>query len=178
MNKPAAVVATLGEVIGLATDYYLAFDLANNTHAGITIKQETPIQFNVFVTHADHQHQLLAVAVRDGLGEWGVTFMDLTNPQWLVIQERNQGFGVARYSYQTAEQLFREYAKAHHADETVTFVKSSPGRTVVRRAVVVDDRTLSAVPFGVILDARVIRGERIFAQDTEQNPRYGIDIYG
>lgn len=172
-----AILKSLGEVVGTATDWYLSFDKNNNTHAGIAIREDDKGAYNVYVTHADHQHQLLAKAVRVTEG-WHTSFADLINPQWLVMPERSQGFGEARYTRAEAEQAFIDYAKAHHAFEKVTFIKTgAPGRTVVRRSVIVDDRTLGAVPFGVILDDRVIKGERIFAQDKDDY-FYGIDIYG
>lgn len=185
MNDTSARYSNLGEAFAYVVGWYLGRPEAH-VHASLSLTcadttGDGPVKHFAYVEHCDHQRQLLAtlepvpgvtiVGSRPKV-DWFVTLEDLCNPVWLTQGFKSRGCGPRRYTVDEAIAKFEEHAAKHHPDLKVTFVGTSPGRVVVR----LGDSEGAWRPYGVILDERVIRGERVLIAEPAVN--VGIDIYG
>lgn len=146
------------------------------------VVSDHPVIHYVYIEHCDHQRQLLATlkpATRKTIVggklvvDWTIKLADLNNPLWLTYAFKSRGCGPRRYTMEQAEQEFIDHAAKYHPSGVPTFHPTSPGRVVVRL------ETLGQPgfrPYGVILDERVVRGERVFTNEPTET--VGIDIYG
>lgn len=169
-------------------DWYFSHE-GVHVHAALAMTNEDvesdgPVKHFVYVEHCDQQRQLLAtltpvpgVTIVGGRAkvDWHLTLEDLDNPVWMTTPFRTRGCGPQRYTEDEAEQAVKAHARKHHPDCELTFTRTSPGRTVVRLRYVVNCVVQWNRPYGLILDSRMIRGERVFKGD---DATYGIDIYG
>lgn len=177
---------SLAEAFCDVVDWYLSQKGAH-VHAALALtcddtQDGAPVRHFAYVEHCDSQRQILAtiqpVAGRTIVGsrpkvDWYVTMADMSNPQWLVSGFKARGCGPQRCTKEEAVGHFVAHAKKHYPGQMPTFHPTGPGRTVVRLTLL-DGGGFR--PYGVILDERVIRGERVIVGEPEG--RFGFDIYG
>jgi hypothetical protein len=191
MNQPLnpRQFHSLGGAFGWVSVWYLD-QLHNHVHAALALTcddVEAPtseiqeIRHFAYVEHSDGQRQLIATLIpKQYKGEalqgtyWEITLADLHNPEWLILAFRSRGCGPERLTLSEARGAFKLHAICHHNSVEPEFVKTGPGRITVRRPLAVG----GWAPYGLILDARLIRGEKVFNGDNDQNELNGIDIFG
>jgi hypothetical protein len=175
----------IAKAFSAVIDWYMYHDDAH-VHAALAMTCDDtedggPVKHFVYVEHCDHQRQLLAtlypVAGKTIVGSrpkvtWHIQLEDLDNPVWLVSAFKARGCGPHRCTKEEAVGAFVAHAKKFHTGQLPTFHPGAPGRTVVHLSV--DGGGFR--PYGVILDERVIRGERVIVGEPEG--LFGYDIYG
>lgn len=177
---------SLAKAFAAVVEHYLD-NCGGHVHAALAltcddVASNGPVNHFAYVEHTDHQRQILATFMPldvQGHLEWKTILADVNIPTYLSHQFKARGFGPKRYTEDEAVEAFREHAKKHHPACEVSFTGTSPGRVVVRLLSVINGITVWNRPYGIILDARVIRGERVFkVDDASDTALYGIDIHG
>jgi hypothetical protein len=172
---------TLAKAFSVVVEYYLN-DPDNHVHAAISltcddIESEGPVKHFAYVEHADHQRELLATFIPkftdEGL-QWITQKPSPDCPVYLINHFKARGFGPKRFHLEEATAAFEAHAKKHHPAQHLEFIGTAPGRIVVRLC----SPDQPSRPYGIILDARAIRGERVIMGETNSDSLFGIDIHG
>lgn len=191
LNKPADTFSsTLGQAFGEVVRWYIDYQ-GNHVHACVALTNtgehsDLPVPHIAYVEHADGLRQILATitpvlektsrqaAKVEVNTQWETVWSDIRHPVFLTTPTKNRGFGNKRYSLLQAQQEFLAHAGSHHKGTKVHFVRSGPGRIVVRR----DVPGGGWEPYGLIMDDKVIRLGKLNATESGAGAMFGVDIFG